>query len=905
FLSTSENEKGDILFASQGSGAYLYSDGEVNKIEGLNISSVRKILKDKSGRIWYGTTNEGVVVQEEGGEISSMDFSSLKDVAILALYEDSQGNVWIGTGGQGLVKYRQGTFEKIDTDSFLEGNIVSCIIELANGDLVIGSTNGLYRLDLAANKASLIPGFEGIDVNDMLKDTDEMLWVATEQGLFKINVFSGYFELFNEKNGLPGNRISSITIDKEGSIWLSSRKDGLLKLSRERITMLDELDGIRNTRIMAVYEYDNKVYIGCDDGAVYIVDENESIEPINLITRQEVVGIRDFAIDENGYLLVASYLGVIRYKGGKGELISSKSGLPHDNVRRIVVADDGSWWLATRNGGVIHYGDGEVLDSYNIDNTLNSNYILSLEKDKEGNIVVATHSGGLSIIESDTVKNYYIPDAESALIFNVHIDEHNTYWLSTNFGIYVFRNNSFRKIVFQPLLQSDTFFDLTMDQLGNTWLTTSYGIIKVNSAELVAFVEGAGNAVSGELLDHNNGMSNKECTATTRSLLTSLGKIWVPTIDGVAIIDTDWDAVNMVIPEIAITSFEVDGKKIKSNNIAVEPGKIRYLFQFASTSFRAPDKVKFKYKLSGIDKEWVVTDQRKIEYTNLYPGEYTFSVWGSNNSGLWNEEGDEVTFTVKPFFYQTRWFYALLILFVSTVIYLAWVWRVRRIKAMNYKLTKLNEELDRFVYSASHDLRAPLASMLGLVNLARMSDSQETKTQCFDMIEKSVGKLDNFIKDIIDYSRNQRIDVVKKSIDLKEELHEIVESLRFLDQENKIDCEVDCSLTTIITDEMRFGVILRNIIANALMYHDDGKAKQYILIKCYSEESGIIVTIEDNGLGMGPETVSQVFRMFYRGNEDSKGSGLGLYIAQENMEKLGGKIQVNSRIGESSPFTYS
>lgn len=901
FLKIIETDEREYIFASQGSGAFDYTPERIEPIDLQGVSSVRSVLLDSHGKKWFGTTNEGVLIQSKG-QTNKADFDLLNGVSIMSIYEDTNKDVWVGTGGNGLIKYVKDEFRSVKDDNLGVGNTITVIVEYDENQLLIGCPVGLFLYNIQEETSRLISGFDDVDVNDIKIDSSGMIWVATELGLYRTHLDNGYFEIFNEKNGLPGNKISGIEIDPEGNIWLATRKDGLLRLTEGAIVMINQWEGIVNTKINVVYEYEDEIYIGCDDGAAYVKND-KGITPIDLSFADKGLGIRDFHMAEDGSLWVGSYAGLINYKNGKERLFTKKDGLPADMIRRIVKGDNNELWLATRTGGILHFkGPGDI-EGYTTANGLQSNYTLALEKDRNGDMVVGTHSGGFSIIKKDTVISHFIPREKSALVFNLHIDEDNTYWLCTNIGLYVFKDGEIRKIEFTSSLKFETFFDFIDDEVGHVWLTSNYGLVKVPKSDLDLYLNDGLMVVGAQVLDNNDGMTTRECTAATRSLLTSMGEVWIPTIDGIAVIDPKIDKKNNVVPGIFITSFEVDGETIIQNKADIDPGKVRYQFEYASTSYQAPDKVRFKYQLLGIDKDWVETSQAKIEYTNLYPGTYTFSVIGANNSGVWNQKGDSIQFVVKPFFYQTWWFFALLALMIGLIIYGAWVWRVRRIKAMNQKLSKLNEELDKFVYSASHDMRAPLASMLGLVNLAKISQSTETKDQCFDMIEKSVGKLDNFIKDIIDYSRNQRTAVARDEVHIEKSLKEVVEDLRFLDEEGNIKSYVKSEVEKINTDSRRFGVVLRNIVANAFLYHDKSKEVRFIEISCQKNESNIEIQIEDNGLGMETATVKQIFKMFYRGHEDSQGSGLGLYIAKENIEKLNGKINVESTLGEGTKFT--
>lgn len=219
----------------------------------------------------------------------------------------------------------------------------------------------------------------------------------------------------------------------------------------------------------------------------------------------------------------------------------------------------------------------------------------------------------------------------------------------------------------------------------------------------------------------------------------------------------------------------------------------------------------------------------------------------------------------------------------------------------NEELTKANTELDRFVYSASHDLRAPLSSITGLISLQKLDPSG---TEMYvNMMEGRVQVMDKFIRDIIDYSRNTRLEVMKDKIRLREMLSEIVEVLRFT-QENdrlKIQVKVDADLE-LTSDASRLRVVLNNLISNAIKYSDHHKVNPYVIIVAYRQEDHYAIEIKDNGIGIEEELQPKIFEMFYRATSYASGSGLGLYIVKESLEKIGGLISFRSTPGEGSTF---
>jgi len=222
----------------------------------------------------------------------------------------------------------------------------------------------------------------------------------------------------------------------------------------------------------------------------------------------------------------------------------------------------------------------------------------------------------------------------------------------------------------------------------------------------------------------------------------------------------------------------------------------------------------------------------------------------------------------------------------------------------NEQLMKTNAELDRFVYSTSHDLRAPLTSLMGLINIAdQNADPQEVK-RYLGMMRERVHSLDKFIKDITDYSRNNRLEISREKVKLTDLATEVWESLKFAPDAENINFQIDIPDDIVVeSDKNRLKVIISNLVSNAIRYHDRRKDAQFIRLRAQVNGRVFYLKVEDNGQGIAPEYHTKIFDMFYRANEQSKGSGLGLYIVKEALIKLSGSIHLESSLGIGSTFT--
>lgn len=226
-----------------------------------------------------------------------------------------------------------------------------------------------------------------------------------------------------------------------------------------------------------------------------------------------------------------------------------------------------------------------------------------------------------------------------------------------------------------------------------------------------------------------------------------------------------------------------------------------------------------------------------------------------------------------------------------------------QMRNQNVQLVKANAELDRFVYSASHDLRAPLSSIAGIINLTNKTEDLVELKEYLQMIHGRVGVLDKFITDIIQYSRNTRLEVIRETFDLEHLVLEVVDGLKFNEGVSRIEFKIQVPRgTKITTDPVRLRMVLNNLVSNAVRYHDKLKENQFIEIDYRSGNPHVEISVKDNGQGIRPEHLEKIFDMFYRTASSTGGSGLGLYIAREAAARMGGSISVRSVYGNGSTF---
>jgi signal transduction histidine kinase len=222
------------------------------------------------------------------------------------------------------------------------------------------------------------------------------------------------------------------------------------------------------------------------------------------------------------------------------------------------------------------------------------------------------------------------------------------------------------------------------------------------------------------------------------------------------------------------------------------------------------------------------------------------------------------------------------------------------LRKQNDELVKINRELDAFVYSVSHDLRSPLASILGLINIARLEkdNNPDKMLNYLGMIQRSVLKLDDTLREILNYSKNARGELVITEVNLELIIQKILDQMAYLDGAEQIQYDINVhGHTALYSDEFRLSVIIANLLSNAIKYADRRKTHQVIEVNATITPANLTMMIRDNGIGIPREQLSRVFGMFYRATEKSQGAGLGLYIVKEIVDKLEGTITITSEPG--------
>lgn len=693
------DKEGSLWIATNGGGLSQLKDGRFtthSTDEGLSSRIVRSVYGSKDGSLWVGTGGEGLNLFKDGRFTTYSTKDGLPSNDVLAVYEDQKGTLWIGTEGGGLGRFKDGIFTVFTTKEGLSSNVVLSLYEDREENLWIGTRGGgLNRFK--DGQFTLYTTKDGLTNNNVMtvrEDRDGNLWIGTNGG--GLNRFAdGIFTSFTTKEGLSSDIVSSLWgEDKEGSLWIGTNGGGLNRLRDGKFLTYTTQEGLANNRVRPIYEsHDGSVWIGTEGGGLNRLKDGRFT---TYTTRDGLAGndVRAIYEGRDGSLWIGTSGGLNRLKDGVFTTYTTKNGLVNDYVRALYEDEEGTLWIGT-NGGLNQLNDG-VFTTYTTKNGLPNNVVRTIYQTRKGSLWVGTN-GGLNRFK-DGMLTPFIPKDELSgqIVLSLYEDKSGTLWIGTNgVGLYRFKEDRLTAFTTKEGLFDDNVFQILEDGQENLWMSCNRGVFRVSRQELDDFAAGRISSITSIAYGAADGMKSGECDhASPGGFKTRDGKLWFATIRGVVVIDPSKIAVNRVIPPVAIEEFIVDRNAIElRKGTHLSAGSKNFEFHYAGLSLLAPEKVKFKYKLEGFEKEWIEAGTRRVAYyTNIPPGEYHFKVMVCNNDGVWNEAGASFAFYLKPFFHQTPYFYflcaiGLVLLGVGSVRF-----RVKQLKAHERDLDLLVEE---------------------------------------------------------------------------------------------------------------------------------------------------------------------------------------------------------------------
>ena len=856
--------------------------------------SVLSISEDDQGRLWFGTV-KGLwgpfapgfpVVQETPGAPRQ---------AVRALCPDGRGGMWLGTD-EGLQRFFRGTFGDVELPPGAKRDPVAALYRDSQEVLWVATARGVRRRrETGWIDEQPAPALRDTAVQAFLSDREHNLWIAGDDGLHILQ--DAKFTTYSIREGLMHEMVNGLAEDSSGTLWLGTFNGGLYSLKEGRPRQVEEIP--RTMNVTAVLcDRSGRVWAGARRDGLYRRDTNgwRQVSP--------GTGLADnfsaLCEDTAGRVWTGSAQGLGLWQEGRVVPVALPALSTNQGVRFILQADDGLLWVAG-NDGLYSLGPTGT-NRFGLESGLPGTLVYCLAQDHEGRLWAGTDKGLAC----------RLADGWHAWPPRMVLGRYHVFWLAD-------------------------------DGAGHLWYTTPWTLFRVSISDLLAWWQDPDRPVEQRRFDHADGLISTECLGGRQDAGRRArdGRIWIPTRRGLAVIDPLRMPVNTTPPPVRLERILADGQPQPLQPVLVLPQDTRLVeFHYAGLSFTAPENVRYRYQLSGVDGAWVQAETRRVAaYANLKPGPYRFQVAAANNDGIWNPEGALLNFTIPPRFYQTAWFYPVA-LSAATAAALGWHFaRLRRLRRQKESLLALVQErtqsletqmrecisleqrllearkmeaVGRLAGGVAHYFNNLLAVIQGYASLLEEDAAKHPEVaRSIPPIQEAAQRAAGLVRQLLAFSRLQG--PALQSLDLNQLVSRHARALRELgDPAFRVIDDLEAGLPRVAADPQGIEHILHQLAANA---RDAMPRGGILTFRTQSDPAPlpppedapggeprpcVALVISDTGCGMTPEVLSRVFEPFFTTKEVGHGTGLGLAAVHGIVRRHQGTIDVESAPGQGT-----
>ena len=856
------DENNDVWLLNEAGQLVRMRDGQVLLPAAGSAAKLLSLARDDTGKVWVARDGNLSVMEKAGLRIIQLG-TNAADNYVQGICASHGGGLWVAGNG----RIRKWNGEKWVQDlgaAPWNFSPLTCFVETKNGTLLAGtSSDGFFILFPGTANAPLhfnrISGFQADWILSLLEDAEGNLWVGTG-GNGLVGLRPNNIQTLAPPDRWRGRAVLSVFTSPKSGLWIGTEGAGLYHYAEGVWEVFGYTNGIGNSYVWSIAENpQGKFFVGTWGAGLYMRDgEGFKFAPG---MEHQLVRIPALMTAADGSLWAGTENGLLHYHDGQTNWLMAADGSPLRDVRTMVEAAGGALWFGTAGNGLACLQDGKIR-RYNRASGLSSDYIECLHFDENNALWIGTFGGGLCRLKDGKVS---VIDSAQGLPNSVigHIED---------------------------------------DGGGFFWMSSHGGILRANKKELDDCADGKSKSVSFLAYGVNDGLPTIECSEGMQpaGCKTADGRLWFPTSKGLVVVNPNEVRINQLPPPMALEEFLVDGHPVTNlaPSLKIPPGGSRFEFHFTALSFVAPEKVQFKYRMEGLEKDWSdIGTKREATYNFLPPGDYQFHVIACNNDGVWNETGVSLPFTLLPYFWQAWWFHYLSGLATITIAgAIVWFETRRRLHRRLERLEReqaVERERSRIAQDIHDDLGASLTRITMLSQSGR-GDAQlpESVTKNLDYIFGTARELTRAMDEIV-WAVNPRHDTLDSLANYLSRFAQNYLSAA------EIRCRLDLPLqlpSQPVTAETRhnlflaFKEALNNVVKHA--------AATEVRVELKLEPSRLVLTIEDNGRGFlaNPQLVSQPDRI---------SSGYGLVNMKRRLADIGGLCEISSDPGRGTTVSFS
>jgi len=886
-------------------GLASWKDGKLTHYPELAGQYVLALLEDHEGTVWAGATATpaGRLCAIPSGSVQCYGQDGSLGRQVVSLFEDRQGNLWAGAA-TGLWRWKPGPPRLYPLSS--PAPSIGALNEGDNGALLISIRKGVIQVVGGKAEAFPLPGAgRQFAPFNLLRDRDGGLWIGTrDRGL--LHMHHGRTDWFAQSDGLSGDHINSFLEDREGNIWVAT-VNGLDRFRDFAAATISVKQGLSNADAGSVLAAsDGSVWIGTRDGLDRWKDGQITIfhkrngRSLTAADRNGVRAIADSGLpddyigslleDNRGRIWVFSPGGVAYFEHGRFTPVGAAPGKYVHSA-----AEDGAGGLWVSPDEVLgHRLRSGVIEEIPWARLGREDKAWALAADPvQGGLWLGFWQGGVTYFQGGQVRaSYATADGlGQGRVNSFQLDRNGTLWAATQGGLSRLKDGRVATLTSRSGLPCDAVDWVVEDDAHSFWLNMACGLVRIARPELDAWETDPQRTIHATVFDSSDGVRSHAFTTGWSPRLTKSrdGKLWFLPLDGVSVIDPHHLPFNALPPPVHIEQIVADGTKYNPARGLRLPPRVRDLaFDFVALSLVAPEKVQYRFKLEGHDRDWrAAVNELRVEYTNLPPGTYRFRVIASNNSGVWNETGDSLEFSVAPAYYQTDLFRAACVAAFLALLWAVYRYRLHQIaQEFNVRLEERVHERTRIARDLHDTL---LQSFQGLMLRFQIVDDLLPAGKAKEALEKALERADQAIAEGRDAISDLRSTTVVG--------HDLASAVAALGDELASQDSATFGLTVegtprnvhpILRDEIYR--IVREAVRNAFRHAQARRIEAEIT---YGEKL-LRLRIRDDGKGIDPGIV-----------EEGRGSHYGLPGMRERARQIGGQLNIWTGPGTGTEIELS